>query len=964
MRLRYGGSILLMVFLFLSGQLYARQRPDTVSSATLNLIRSASPKEGERTGALILLRDEHTYVSKGGWTKTVIRVVGKVFNDRARSDYSQIVIPFDSYYEKIKLNYARTITDSGLIRDTPRDAIEIKTMPDQPGGVTYSNTRDLTFALSGLKAGVAFDYEITLTDIRQPIPGQWTIDHRFIYAQTQLTSSASVRVDPVVESDMTLQVPSGTYFQYHMYSSSVEPEKKHVGDYEEYFWRVTDIPALHVESAMPALNKLAPELVISSLRSWAQYDKWARKTILDKAVVTPEVLKEAKKLTLSAHTKIEKVKAIFDFVQSQIQYVNADLDRGGYTPHSPDEVLNSGFGDCKDQATLTVTLLKAAGIRAYPTLIAQSPYSQFIQVPMTFFDHLITYVPLRGDTLWLDTTPSVVSFPDLYYVDQNRWAFVINDKGGRLVKTPESSASENDLDFVFNDAFKHGSALASMMFRGTGVMSVSPKLIFRNLSNNQVQQYFRSEFATIYPSAQLDTVILSDLDSPDTNFRAIVRLHVDTVWHAHQASFKFGSNVLAPMSMFAGLNPDNMPPTRYNDIVGGCKFRIRGTENYVPPSSVLLALNLPRADSIENEFFSFRRTFSLEEDTVTAHWTLISKWLKVPKQKYSAFVGALKEIVKLGTWDFTFYNPVSFWVKMSTNSPQSIVSDCNNYLEKHPQNALVKLMRGDAYDEMGEYNKALSDYKAVIKITGGNADAEVSIGSPLCALKRVDEALKYADDAIRKDSTLPLAYMDRAFCFTVKSDYSLALADLNKAHSLDTANFYIFALKGQVYAEGNNYEKSLQAYRRVLLRDSADVNACDGVAFAYTMLGQYSRSVRYYLKAIAIDSNSSNSYGDLGWDYYKMNDYEKCLRYSRKAVALDSTAYYARFNIALAQLRWGHFNQARKLYRKSYRIAAKDSPSANTNAISDLDNLIGQGVHVKEGTEILKDIFHTKPKAK
>lgn len=958
---KYCGVILLLFFFLSFNQLYARQKPDTVSSATLDLVRSASAKQGEKTGALILLKDEHVYVSKGGFTKTVIRVVGKIFDDRARSDYSQIVVPFDSYYEKIKLDFARTITESGVVRNTPGDAIQIKTMPDQPGGVMYTDTRYLTFALSGLNVRVAFDYEVTITDIRQPIPGEWTINHLFDDAQVQLTSPAITRMDPVLESDMTLRIPSsGAYFQYHMYSSSVQPVKKHFRDYTEYFWRVTDIPVLHVESAMPSLSKLAPELVLSSLKSWAQYDKWASKTILDKAVVTPEVRKKARTLTLSARSEIEKVKAVFDFVQTQIQYVNADLDRGGYTPHSPDEVLNSGFGDCKDQATLMVSLLKAAGIPAYPALIAQPPYSQFTQIPTTFFDHVITYVPLKGDTLWLDTTPTVVSFPDLYYPDQNRWAFVVNDKRGRFVKTPGSGAAANDLDFVFNDSFRNGNTLVRLKFNGTGAMSDYPKLILRNLSNGQVQQSFRSEFATIYPLAQLDTVILSDLDSPDTNFRAIVRLHVDTVWHAHQASIKFGSDAIVPMSLFGGLNPENMPSTRYNGIVGGYKFMMRGTENYVPPSSDLLTLSLPPADSMDDEFFSFHRNFSQEEDTVTAHWTLVSKWLRVPKQKYSAYVNDLKKIVKLATWNFFFFNPQSFWTRLSKNDAQSILSDCNNYLTKHPSNALVKLMRGNAYDELGDYAKALRDYREVIKITRGNAYAEVSIGSPLCELNKFDEAIKYADDAIRKDSTFYLAYFDRALCYLDKNDYISGIADLNKSYSLDTLKYSILDAKAQAYAQENDYTKALQIYLQVVRRDSTDVYAYDGIAFAYTVLRQYPQSAKYYLKAIALDSNSSDSYGSLGRDYYKMNDYENCLKYSRKAVALDSTAYYARFNIALAQLRWGHFNQARKLYRASHESAEKDSPFADSVAVRDLERLISRGIHVKEGTAILNDIFHKK----
>ncbi|MBK7711537.1 MAG: transglutaminase domain-containing protein [Bacteroidales bacterium] len=68
----------------------------------------------------------------------------------------------------------------------------------------------------------------------------------------------------------------------------------------------------------------------------------------------------------------EKTKLLLDFVRNNIRYVAADIDRGGFTPHPLQEIINSRYGDCKDQVMLFISLLKCAGMEAFPVLV--NPY--------------------------------------------------------------------------------------------------------------------------------------------------------------------------------------------------------------------------------------------------------------------------------------------------------------------------------------------------------------------------------------------------------------------------------------------------------------------------------------------------------------------------------------------------------------------------------------------------------------
>ena len=55
-----------------------------------------------------------------------------------------------------------------------------------------------------------------------------------------------------------------------------------------------------------------------------------------------------------------------------VRYVSISLGVGRYQPHSASDVLQNGYGDCKDKHTLLSAMLRAEGIQSYPVLIGSA----------------------------------------------------------------------------------------------------------------------------------------------------------------------------------------------------------------------------------------------------------------------------------------------------------------------------------------------------------------------------------------------------------------------------------------------------------------------------------------------------------------------------------------------------------------------------------------------------------------
>ncbi len=106
-----------------------------------------------QAGAVILLRERRISVDNDGLSTNTVHLVGKILDEKAKPDYRQIVIGFNSYFSEATLDYARTISQDGIVSEVSPNATQIKTHPDLS---RYSDTLLLTFAFTNLKVGSHF----------------------------------------------------------------------------------------------------------------------------------------------------------------------------------------------------------------------------------------------------------------------------------------------------------------------------------------------------------------------------------------------------------------------------------------------------------------------------------------------------------------------------------------------------------------------------------------------------------------------------------------------------------------------------------------------------------------------------------------------------------------------------------------------------------------------------------------
>jgi len=263
---------------------------------------------------------------------------------------------------------------------------------------------------------------------------------------------------------------------------------------------------------------------------------------------------------------------------------------------------------------------------------------------------------------------------------------------------------------------------------------------------------------------------------------------------------------------------------------------------------------------------------------------------------------------------------------------------------------------GDCYYQKREYIKALEYYNKTIELDKKFDLAYIMRGEVFMNLNQVNKALKDFDKGIELNPYNKFFYADRGNVYVYQGNFRAAIADFNK--SLDLDRDFVFANQriGDCYYFMKDYTVAMVYYSKVIELDTTYYYAYNSRAMIYLERKDYELAVRDFKKVISIKPDFDSAIGNLGWVYYLKNDFKNCLDFSKRAVELNPDAFYAKFNVALATLRLGNFEEAKKIYTMYYK-EAKEKKQNVSGAINDLLDLISKQIMVDQAKYIIDNIL-------
>ena len=372
------------------------------------------------------------------------RRVAKIFNEDGRN-LAEVSIPYMRGRDDVTIHHARTLTPDGKIVKLDTNKI-IRDVPP-PSAVDaglYVDARLMYFTLPEVTDGCIIDYAYSTNNLGHVMQGEFW---RQVYFQGE---------QPVQYYRFTVHIPKKKQLYYQVSGApaastdaesgtsflDIKPTMTENNYTRTYIFQTRDVPPLKDEYLMPAPQDLAYNISISSLDSWDKLATWYATLIGGQDEITPKISQKTAQLLSGTWSRKEKIKRLYEYVATNIQYLGFELGIWAIKPYPADIVLKAGAGDCKDKTTLLSTMLASEGINAYPVLISAGDMrgvnahlsdggSEVEAVPsLAYFNHMILVVEGDKDDelIWLDPTAETCAFGDLPAGDQDRWTLIINPR--------------------------------------------------------------------------------------------------------------------------------------------------------------------------------------------------------------------------------------------------------------------------------------------------------------------------------------------------------------------------------------------------------------------------------------------------------------------------------------------------------------------------------------------------------
>jgi hypothetical protein len=481
--------------------------PDTIYKLAVD-----SAKYPEQATVLLLDDGVITVESDGRETRTYHQIT-QVLRQRAVQGLQERQFTYDPDHERLTVNAMRVLgLDGHVISEKPALSQE-SDMPAARTNPIYEHRKVLRLSLSGVAPA-------TLVD------ASWTIELRKPYRQGDFFDAWFVRMGTtVLRSRYIIDAPKDMQLRLAEHHLDFPRRDTVIGSRKIYQWMTHDVAWVRPEQYSPPSdsNDLAMNIDVSARGSWTDIGRWYAGMAVDRLRPDQRLRDTVRGVVTGAGTLADSVHAVHRWVAQDIRYVAVALGQGGYQPRFPDDVFSTGFGDCKDKATLLIDALAILGVQAYPVLINAGGKADSTLPTIRAFNHEIVAIKRATGYQFVDPTSSLSRFETLPGPDAGQFALVVHADGQtEPVMTPPAPPDSNQVETRLTGILStDGTFSGRAESRVSGQMELGLRAMFQNRPDStQRAEMLRAMAANTFPDAKGDSLVI--FDGKDFKARPVV----------------------------------------------------------------------------------------------------------------------------------------------------------------------------------------------------------------------------------------------------------------------------------------------------------------------------------------------------------------------------------------------------------------------------------------------------------
>jgi Cytochrome c biogenesis factor len=357
------------------------------------IAKAPSSKEYPEDNSAILLNDQQLVVYPEGAKEYHYDIAIKILNQAGIETWKEYSIGYNGNTQKLLLDKAEVIKAGG-------NKVKAETNED--------NDR-IVFTNLEVNDVLHLDYRIqdfSTGEIAKHFYDQFLMQYSI----------------PSLLNRYSILVPKDKDFKYLVTNGDIKPTISDVEDMKLYQWESRNMPAIKSEPYMSELVDVAPTLSISSIPDWKYISHWYKDLTTNK-LKSDFVLKQTISQLLKGKenaSAMDKARIFYNYILGNISYSNVAFLHSNYVPQKASRTITTRLGDCKDVATLFVSLCRESGIKANLVLIStrDNGYNRLV-LPTIDFNHCIARLDIDNKVYYLELTDNKLPFKSALTVDLN-----------------------------------------------------------------------------------------------------------------------------------------------------------------------------------------------------------------------------------------------------------------------------------------------------------------------------------------------------------------------------------------------------------------------------------------------------------------------------------------------------------------------------------------------------------------
>jgi len=592
----------------------------------------------------VVLLDEHVFEVEGVAGALLYNRTKILIKNRHAQHFCELTFGESDFVKVDDLQAALYDTLGNLIKELDEDDIEKGIYT--PGYNSFSNHTFKHFELYFNKYPFIIEYSYT-----------YKFNSLFFWPDWKPQTNV-----PVKYSSFKLKNDDNIPYKIHSIGITAI-EKKIIDDGDALsLWELSNIPPSKEEDYIAPEDEIqmallfAPEKFVlaetsGSNSDWNQYAGWYRNLAKEKYNLDEKSQQEILSLVKNQTDAKQIIRILYKYLQEKTHYVTINLDIGGWQPYSAQSVLQNNYGDCKDLSTLMVAMLNVVGVKAYPALaLTRDKGIVYEEFPSNQFNHVITFVPLEKDTVWLECTADFIDPEDTPYKIEGIKALVVKDQSGELITTPQKPADKNKWASQISGSLDdRGKLNFQSKITLTGNQKNNYKYMAGVNKPDDLKEKLQKQFSAYASNLQIGTINFNGTTQPDESYE----LNVDGNYSKFAS--QVGKRIFINPNIYNRITEDDLPDEDVRE------FPVYYNYPYADIDSMMIVLpegyileSGPEQKNLAATFGSYTTNYSVQNNIFSYKRSLQITSKKIMPEEYVSYLEFMRDVIKTDKSSFIF----------------------------------------------------------------------------------------------------------------------------------------------------------------------------------------------------------------------------------------------------------------------------------------------------------------------